>query len=96
MYAARLLPPYLCMTERSHIFHLVIASVGQTQFDGQAVSATIPGEAGQFTILAHHEPIVTTLKPGTITVREVGGQSKLFEIAGGVIECSYNRAVVLL
>ncbi len=83
-------------------FHLTIASVGETRFDGAAVSATLPGTAGEFTILPHHEPIVTTLKPGTITVRlpaqagEAGGESKTFEIESGVLECSGSRVVVLL
>ncbi|HEY4516757.1 MAG TPA: F0F1 ATP synthase subunit epsilon [Candidatus Paceibacterota bacterium] len=85
-------------------FHLIVASVGETKFDGAAVSATLPGSAGEFTVLAHHEPIVTTLKPGKIIVRppalevRVGepGQQLEFSIQGGIIEMSGNRAVVLL
>ena len=77
-------------------FHLVIASVGDTKFDGAAVSATLPGAAGEFTILAHHEPIVTTLKLGKIMVRNSMSEQKIFEVEGGVLECSNNRAVVLL
>ncbi len=77
-------------------FHLVIASVGETKFDGAAVSATLPGAAGEFTVLAHHEPVVTTLKPGSITVRKMEGQHEQFNIQGGVVEMSGNKAVVLL
>ncbi len=81
-------------------FHLVVASVGETKFDGAAISTTLPGSDGEFTILAHHEPIVTTLKPGTITVRlPAQGESlgnKTFDIQGGIVEMSGNRAVVLL
>ncbi len=80
----------------ANTFHLTIASVGETRFDGTAVSATFPGTAGEFTILAHHEPIVTTLKPGTITVRLAEGDSKQFSIENGVLECSGSRVVVLL
>ncbi len=76
-------------------FHLTIASVGETRYDGEAVSATLPGAAGEFTILSHHEPIVTTLKPGVITVR-TSGEAKEFKIESGVLEMSANRAVVLL
>jgi len=76
-------------------FHLVIASVGLTRFDGEVYSATVPGEEGQFTILAHHEPIVTTLKSGTILIKSSEGEKKI-EVRSGVIECSNNRAVVLL
>ena len=79
----------------SQTFHLVVASVGETQYDGEALSATLPGEAGEFTLLAHHEPLVTTLKTGTITVRS-GKETKEFKIENGVLEYSNNRAVVLL
>lgn len=75
---------------------LTIASVGDTRFDGAVRSVTLPGAAGEFTILPHHEPIVTTLKPGTIVVRDASGETKEFPIATGVLECSGNRAVVLL
>ena len=80
----------------ANTFHLTIASVGETRFDGAAVSATLPGTAGEFTILAHHEPIVTTLKAGTITVRTSEGEPKQFEVGSGVLECSGSRVVVLL
>ena len=76
-------------------FHLTIASVGETHFDGSATSATFPGSAGEFTVLAHHEPLVTTLKKGVITIRE-GGEAKEIPIQDGILECSNNRAVVLL
>ena len=88
----------------SNTFHLVIASVGETRFDGPTTSATVPGSDGELTVLAHHEPFVTTLKAGKITVREPsvpseGGSvsgGKEFAIESGVLEVSGNRAVVLL
>jgi F-type H+-transporting ATPase subunit epsilon len=85
------------MTDRhENTFRLVIASVSDTQFDGAAVSATMPGSAGEFTILLNHEPFVSTLKAGKITVRQTGGVNKEFPITGGVVESSGGRAVVLL
>lgn len=83
------------MAEHPNTFHLVIASVGETRFDGAAVSATVPGEAGEFTVLPNHEPIVTTLKPGTIKVRTTL-ETKEFAVESGVLECSGSRVVVLL
>jgi F-type H+-transporting ATPase subunit epsilon len=77
-------------------FRLVIAGVAETKFDGSAVSATFPGSSGVFTILAHHEPIVSTLKEGKISVKTEDGSQKEFDVFAGVVECSGNRAVVLL
>lgn len=77
-------------------FHLVIASVGETLFDGAATSATLPTSAGEITVLPHHEPIVTTLKEGKITVRTTVEAPKQLDVVSGVLEMSGNRAVVLL
>lgn len=76
-------------------FHLVVASVGETRFDGAAQSVTVPSEGGELTILPHHEPIVATLKRGTIRVR-TSAETMELPIDGGVIECTGDRAVVLL
>ncbi len=83
------------MADHPNTFHLVIASVGETIFDGAAISATIPGEAGEFTILPSHEPLVTTLKKGFISVK-TSQDAKKFEVESGVLECSGSRVVVLL
>lgn len=77
-------------------FHLVIASVGETYYDGAAVSANLPAEAGQVTILPHHEPLVTVLATGTIRVKTSLGEVKEFHTEGGILECSGTRVVVLL
>jgi len=84
------------MAASENTFRLVISGVAATQFDGAALSATMPGSAGVFTLLPHHEAFVTSLKAGTITVKETGGTHKEFPITGGVVECSGSRAVVLL
>lgn len=80
----------------ANTFHLTIASVGEIRFDGSTISATFPGESGELTVLAHHEPFVTTLKAGTIKIREGAEGSKEILIEGGVLEVTGNRAVVLL
>ncbi|MDO8481568.1 MAG: F0F1 ATP synthase subunit epsilon [bacterium] len=77
-------------------FHLTISSVGETYFDGAAISATLPGSDGELTVLAHHEPFVTTLKSGAITVRLQNGETKKFETENGILEFSGNQAAVLL
>jgi F-type H+-transporting ATPase subunit epsilon len=84
------------MADHPNTFHLVIASVGDTRFDSAALSVTLPGADGEFTVLPHHEALVTTLKPGTIVVRETVGGEKTFDVESGVVECSGNRVVVLL
>lgn len=82
--------------KHANTFRLVIASVGETRFDGAAVSATVPAIGGEMTILANHEPFVTTLKKGTVLVKDASGTQTRYDIENGVLECAHGRAVVLL
>ncbi len=84
------------MAEHPSTFHLIIASVGETRFDAAALSATIPTSAGEITVLPRHEPLVATLKEGTITVKDTLGEQKTFAVESGVLEISGSRTVVLL
>lgn len=84
------------MADHPNTFHLVVASVGETRFDGAALSMTVPTTGGEITVLPHHEPLVATLKEGTITVKATLGDPRVFEVESGVLEISGNRAVVLL
>jgi F-type H+-transporting ATPase subunit epsilon len=76
--------------------HVVIAKVDQTLFEGEAHSLTVPGVEGEMTVLGHHEPLVTTLKPGTVTVRVRGEADQAFTIEGGVLEVRSDGATVIL
>lgn len=80
----------------SKTFRLIISSVTSAEFDGEVSSATFPGASGEMTILASHEPLVTTLKEGNIAVRQTNGDTKKFPVTAGVLECSNNRVTVLL
>jgi F-type H+-transporting ATPase subunit epsilon len=82
------------MAERT--LHLVISSVSENLFDGPAISATLPGSAGEMTILPNHEPLISTLKAGKITVRIPNKKDRTFDITAGVLEISGERAVVLV
>ncbi|MEN9413385.1 MAG: hypothetical protein RLZZ342_472 [Candidatus Parcubacteria bacterium] len=84
------------MEKHVNTFRLVVASVGETLFDGAAASATLPGTDGEFTLLPKHEAFVTTLKKGTARIKDAHGTTKEFAIESGILECSQGRAVVLL
>ena len=78
-------------------FHLTVARVGENLFDGEAVSATLPGKDGVFQILAEHEPFVSELVPGEMRVKAADEQAYHFELPkGGIAEVSRNQATILL
>ena len=74
---------------------VVIAKVDENLYDGEATSLTVPGAAGEMTVLPEHMPIMTTLKQGTITVRGPEGE-KTFDIESGVLEVRRDGATVIL
>ncbi len=77
-------------------FTLTITNVDSPLFDGAVVSITVPASEGEMTILAHHEPTVTLLKNGTVTVRVNDTDHRTFDVVNGVLEVSNNHAIVLL
>lgn len=79
----------------THQLQVLVAIVSETLFNGTADSVTVPGSGGEMTVLANHEPIITTLKSGTLKVR-ADGETKEFPVIGGVLEISNNTANILL
>ena len=77
-------------------FRLTVAKVGENLFDGEAISASLPGSEGVFQILANHEAFVSELKPGTMQIVTADGTTQQFELQGGVAEVSGHQATILL
>ncbi|MEK7511307.1 MAG: hypothetical protein AAB582_03660 [Patescibacteria group bacterium] len=77
-------------------FHLTIAKVGANLYDGEALSVTLPGTDGVFTVYAEHEAFVTPLKEGEAKVKSVDGKEETFAIERGIAEVSSNQVTVLL
>ncbi len=78
-------------------FHLTISSVAETKFDGDAFSVLVPGVEGEMEILAEHEPMISTLKAGTITIKtQADKDGEKFVIKKGILEVANNRVVVIV
>lgn len=78
-------------------FHLTVAKVGENLFDGDAISATLPGKDGVFQVLANHEAFISELKEGEMRVTSADNQSHNFYMPnGGVAEISNNQTTILL
>jgi F-type H+-transporting ATPase subunit epsilon len=75
-------------------FELRIVNVAEALFDGPAISLICRGTSGELTVLAHHEPFISTLEKGPLRVATTDGEHT-FEIKDGVLEVAGNRATVL-
>lgn len=75
--------------------NLEIITPEKNLYQGEVKLIQLPGSKGSFEILNNHAPIVSTMSKGTIKVVENSGNKLLFDVAGGVIECSGNKITVL-
>ena len=46
-------------------------------------SVVIPGAEGEMTVMAHHAPVMTTIKPGVVTVKTAEGTEERYVVFGG-------------
>ncbi|RAI39736.1 F0F1 ATP synthase subunit epsilon [Rhodoplanes roseus] len=75
-------------------FHFELVSPEKLIFSGEVTQVDVPGEEGDFGVLAGHAPFVATLRPGVLTV--YGEQSpKLIVVRGGFAEVGPNGLTVL-
>ncbi len=75
--------------------HFELVSPARLLFSGDVDSVIIPGTEGEMTILAGHAPLLSTLKPGVITVNKSGGTSERIFVKGGMVEVNPQGLTVL-
>jgi F-type H+-transporting ATPase subunit epsilon len=75
-------------------FHFELVSPEKLLFSGEVEQVDLPGAEGDFGVLAAHAPMVTTLRPGILTVHGAGGEQKIV-VLGGFAEVSADGLTVL-
>jgi len=75
-------------------FHFELVSPEKLLFSGEVEQVDVPGAEGDFGVLAQHAPMVTTLRPGILTVHGAGGEQKIV-VLGGFAEVSADGLTVL-
>jgi len=60
-----------------------------------AEMVTIPGTEGYMGVMAGHSPVISTLRPGTITVQGAAAGDTRFFIRGGFAEVTAGKLTVL-
>lgn len=78
------------------LLNLTISRVDMPVFDGEVVSVTVPGTAGEMTLLANHSAIISPLKEGTILIKKESGEDESVSITSGTLEMSNNHATILI
>jgi F-type H+-transporting ATPase subunit epsilon len=64
-------------------FTFELVSPERLLVSAEAVAVVIPGSEGEMTVMADHAPVMTTLRPGVVTVELQGGEKQQFVVFGG-------------
>jgi len=75
-------------------FHFDLVSPEKLLFSGEVEQVDVPGAEGDFGVLAGHAPMVTTLRPGILTVHDANGTKEMV-VLGGFAEVSADGLTVL-
>jgi F-type H+-transporting ATPase subunit epsilon len=77
------------------LFNFKMLTPNRTAFEGDVISIVAPGGAGYLGVLAHHAPLITTLRTGDLTVRLKDDRVVRFRIGRGLLKVADNRAILL-
>ena len=58
-------------------------------------SVTVPGTEGYFTVMGEHAPLMTTLKPGFVTVTDNSNVAHVYYVRGGFADVSPEGLTLL-
>jgi F-type H+-transporting ATPase subunit epsilon len=75
-------------------FHLDLVSPEKLLFSGEVNQVDVPGSEGDFGVLAGHAPLISTLRPGILTIFREGGSIRVV-VNGGFAEVSPAGLTVL-
>ncbi len=76
-------------------FELELVSPENLILSEPAEMVVVPGEEGDFGVLAGHAPIISNIRPGTLAVFEGGSVKQRFFLAGGFAEVTKERCTIL-
>ncbi|MCZ4289722.1 F0F1 ATP synthase subunit epsilon [Hoeflea alexandrii] len=67
-------------------FNFELVSPERLLLSATVSEVVIPGTDGEMTVMAHHAPTMTTIKPGVVTVVAADGKSDRFVVFGGFVD----------
>ena len=71
-----------------------IVSPERVVLTAEADSVSVPGSEGYFTVMGEHAPLLSTLKPGFITVVN-DGKSDIYYVRGGFADINAEGMTIL-
>lgn len=75
--------------------HFELVSPGRLVLSEAVEMAVVPGVEGDFGAMPRHEPMLSTIRPGTVTLYNKGKPERQLFVAGGFAEVTGERCTVL-
>ena len=64
-------------------FNFELVSPEQLLLSAKVTEIVLPGSDGEMTVMANHSPVMTTIRPGVVTVKQDSGETQKFVVFGG-------------
>ncbi|MBD3382488.1 MAG: ATP synthase F1 subunit epsilon [candidate division Zixibacteria bacterium] len=77
------------------MFKLSIVSPEKVLYEDTVESIVVPGSEGYLGVMSQHAPLITSLKPGKLEIRDSHNKEIIAAISGGFLEVSDNVATIL-
>jgi F-type H+-transporting ATPase subunit epsilon len=77
------------------MFLLTIVTPGKIFYEEEVSSLIAPGVEGYLGVLTDHAPLITSLVPGKLTVKDLKNTEVVLAISGGFLEVLKNKVVIL-
>jgi F-type H+-transporting ATPase subunit epsilon len=79
------------------LFKINLSTPEKTIFEGEVLSLIAPGELGYFGILVDHAPLIASLVPGNIIIRDRSEYPTVFKCKStGILEVIKNNVNILV
>ena len=75
--------------------HLEVVSAEKSLFSGRVSHLQVSGQEGELGIMAGHTPLLTTIKPGLVSLVKQNGEKEVIYISGGFLEVQPGGVTVL-
>lgn len=76
-------------------FQLKIITPEREVFSEDVDQVTLPTQDGEITVLPHHVPLVSILKPGEILIKWAGGKEYPLAVSGGMLQVRSDGVIIL-
>ena len=77
-------------------FKLEILTPNGVIYDGDALSVVLPGEEGEFGVLANHASLTTLLTSGVVDVEKEDKSVEAIVINWGVVQVDEEKVIILV